>query len=205
MKTKFKLFLLAIAVLSVSSCASFFSAFQIKPDGVNDNLTYGHMDVSAFPSNIISLDKNAAKPSNVSLYIVPWETEYKEKKYFLSGGQGTYNLHDQEGNKISDLQYNAMIRGNLFLTQNLSPGDYYVGLICYAIGNTTTLVKLPKPDTIEECFKIEKDQLVYLGAYDMSRDYTITRNDSVTRDEATDRLESILADTEWSDFIASHR
>ena len=187
---KLSILFIAIVIISLTSCMSF-----AKPDGINNTLIYGYMDTS---SSAVALNRGHI----LTVFIVPWDTEFVEEKEFGMHGI-TYNLEGY--GMYEELRYDSPVMKNLFVFQNYEPGYYYLGLLQHRYGNIVLSIKIPKPESKEQGILVDKDQLIYLGAYYLDEDYNILPNNEVSQEEATDILESWLSNSEWYDFIVSHR
>ena len=206
MKSRFRLVVLLVSAAVLGSCAMLEQmqarVYTSKPDGVNDNMIYGYLDLTEMGSYGV-------------LYVkfLPMEYELVIEKTGLFGNKTKAVVQP----KLSKSEENALlIKGtsamykNMFSVENLDPGEYYAAAAEYHYnsGNASYQVTyiLDKPEK-GGGIQVGADQMVYWGAYKLifneEDEGSFEVSDAVTREDVVAVLMELIGNKGWDDRLAS--
>ncbi len=192
--------LLALAVvLGLSGCASFMAGTTVsRPDGENDTMIYGYLDT-----------QSEFKGVYVSMQFLPWEYEIKKEDSALKK-MFTGRSLKVEPKMSMDLQSKcgAPIIKNVFMVENLPPGDYYLASMTLErnSGNIRTIFTylMDRPER-KDAIHLKKDELYYWGARKLvSREDKgpgFEVSDTLSRKDVAAQIADLLKNKGWAERL----
>ena len=206
MKSRFCFVLLIVSAVMFGSCMMLEQMqarqYTFKPDGVNNNMVYGYMDLTEMASYGLLYVK-----------LLPMEYELLVEKTGLFGNKTKTVVQP----KLPRSEENALLtRGtgvlykNVFGVENLDPGEYYMAAIVhyYSRGNTSYEItyQLDKPEK-GDGIQVGADEMIYWGArkvmFDENDEGSFEVSDAVTRKDVAAILAEIISNKGWDDRLAS--
>ena len=195
----------AVSLVSCMTTSRVLAAHTDKPDGVNNNMVYGYIDLTAM--------KRKGMSHFFYLRLLPIEYELGTKRTGLFKNRKEIVLQPE----VSKSEQRALmkqglsrIHDGLFRIENLAPGEYYLLSLTYTYtrGNTvyTSTFTPPRPEK-GNGIQVGADRMIYWGAYnfvvgaDGKGQFEVASD--VTRKDVAARLAEAIAGKGWDDLIAS--
>ena len=196
---------LAVAVSFVSCMTTnkILAPHTDKPEGVNNNMVYGYIDLTAIDTG----------GDFFSIRLLPIEYELVTKRTGLFKNRKETVLQPE----VSKSEQRALMKqgwsivyDGLFRIENLAPGEYYlVSLVhSYTTGSITytSTFTPPRPER-GNGIQVGADRMIYWGAYNLVIDAygngSFEVSSDVTRKDVAARLAEAIAGKGWDDLIAS--
>ena len=206
MKSRISLVFSVVTAVLLSSCAAMAQMqvrqYTSKPDGVNDNMVYGYIDLGKIGTY-----------GTLVVRLLPMEYELVPKKAGLFGGQSKLVLEPKlsmfEESKLVT-QGTAIFWKGVFSVENLTPGEYYAAAMVhtYTSGNVTFTrsYSLGRPQE-GSGIQVGADQMIYWGARKMvfgeNGEFSLEVSSEVTRKDVAAILAETIADKGWDDRLAA--
>ncbi|CAD7837762.1 hypothetical protein S1OALGB6SA_1351 [Olavius algarvensis spirochete endosymbiont] len=193
MKKRMCLLISAIMAVLLAACAS----VKVKaPDGVNNNLVYGHLD---------AVNWEKSQPL-MEIMLLPKGYEYETdvsplRKFFVRG----YPITPKLSLKTQVMLHSPIING-VFVVENIEPGEYYLAFVRINTVDTRYSVYLPHPSE-DGLFTVREGEAVFFGSRGIysgvNKWSLIYLDDPLSREEVAKEVDRFIGRKGWSDLLES--
>jgi len=191
MKKRMCLLISAIMAVLLAACTSVKA-----PDGVNNNLVYGHLD---------AVDWEKSQPF-MDIMLLPKGYEYETdvsplRKFFVRG----YPITPKLSLKTQVMLYSP-IRNGVFFVENIEPGEYYLAFVRIRTGKAQYSIYMSHPSE-DGLFTVREGEAVFFGSRGIyagvNKWSLIYLDEPLSREEVAEEVDRIIGRKGWSDLLES--